>query len=173
MQIVAEKMQGLKRAKTILRNHRYYPADKVLACTAANALTLIWALVVIVRADALSGTLIGPSMIAYINEDVWGWAFLGLSAALLWRLWRQSRPMPIMLMGYAVQAFCWGYIEWHIILRWVMQDLAPKPGMFALATVGACTAVYAFYSVPRERRGTQQVGEKLCDFRRAADRAHT
>jgi hypothetical protein len=170
--ILAAKMQGVRNLKEILRNHRYYPADKVFACTAACALTLIWALIVVIRPDALQNTLIGSSMIAYIHEDAWGWAFLGLSLALLWRLWRQLRPMPIMQVGYAIQAFCWGYIEFHIILRWVMQDMPPKPGLFAFATVGAFTALYAFISSPRERRGTQQVGEKLCDFRRSADRVH-
>jgi hypothetical protein len=151
-----------------LYNHRYYSPVAVTLRTLTCLATIIWAIVVLLKTDALNGTTLGPSMTAYLHEDWYGIGFLALAGGLLWRLWKQSKPMPVLQIGYAIQTAAWGYI-WILMLIRLFNGGHVRPAIFSLAMLGALISAFALWSAPRDRRQSGRQGERLPDYRRVTD----
>jgi hypothetical protein len=128
-------------------NHPYLYSSSVVAKACTIFATVIWALVVVSRDDALSTNKNYVYLLDIIpNENVWGGIALAVSAPLLWRLLSCGRPRVLGVIGYAVLALLWTYLWWGIVING-----KPWPTGAAASSVVAALSLYAFISNPRDR----------------------
>src|SRR5262245_36453767 len=95
----------------MLRNPYYAPAG-YLARLSVNIGTLIWAIVVLLRDNALDGRrwYVYQNMLALMEEDYWGWLAIVLVTVGLYRLVIKAKPTWWGALGYGVLMVFWVYL---------------------------------------------------------------
>ena len=90
-----------QRRRAVHRHLRnpYYRAGAVVARLAVNGATLIWALVVLAKDDALAVSSYGKMLTRDIPENVFAVFFAVILAVLICRLIRKSKPNPLGIIG--------------------------------------------------------------------------
>lgn len=131
---------------TVLCNP-YHRCGAVVARLAVNGATLLWSIVVLIKEDALSIVSYGPMLTRYAPENVYALFFGALSAFMLWRLIRKSKPHPIGIVGYAILLLAWGFVE--CVLLFVQRPI--QPTATATVTVIFLLALFGFVASPKVR----------------------
>ncbi len=126
-------------------HNRYHPCGAVLARVAVNIATMIWAIVVLVFEDALAPTPYGPMLKRYLPEDVYAGFFLAITIVMLYRIFAQSKPHPLGIVGYGILGAAWLYVD--VIVLFFQRPMFPTAT--AWVTVGTMIAVYGFVANPR------------------------
>lgn len=129
-------------------NNPYHPCGAVLARVAVNFATLIWSIVVLLIDDALRPTPYGLMMVSYMPEDFYAWFFLTISLVMLYRIFRQSKPHALGIIGYGILGAAWLYVD--VIVIFFQRPMYPTAT--AWVTVGTVIAVYGFVANPRTCR---------------------
>jgi len=130
---------------SIFRNPYHY-CGTLIARVCVCAATILWSVIVLLRTDALLPTSYGCLLTGWVHEDVYGWALLLIAGMLLWRIFRQSPPHWVGIVGYGILMCSWLFVT---AVLWLTRPM--QPTSTAWVTVGAALAVFAF--IANGRRG--------------------
>lgn len=128
--------------------HPHHYAASIVAKLATNAATLIWALVVLAKPNALNPNRFSfyQLMLDFAPEDVYAWTAIALSLIGILRIVMKATPHWWGGIGYFVQMIFWMYIAYTYT---VLSSLPLRPATAAWLLVGALLAIYAFVANPR------------------------
>lgn len=128
-------------------NNPWHRCGAVVARLGVNAATLIWAIVVLLKDDALAPASYGSMLTSLAPENVWAIGFGILSSVMLYRLLARSKPNRLGIIGYAILLGAWGFVE--VIIVFVQRPIQPT----ATATVSVIfmLALYGFVANPKVR----------------------
>lgn len=127
----------------------YWGAGSVLAKLAVNWATLCWAVLVLVKHDALHTTAYGWTD-DYVHEDIIAGVLALIAVAQLVWLARHCPPLRWGCSGYGVFAFFWLFVFFAI----GVSDAPLQPTALAGSSTVAGLAVWAFAANPKgDKRG--------------------
>lgn len=129
----------------IFRNPYHYCGTLIARLCVCSA-TILWAGIVLWQRNALAPTSYGSVVTQWANEDVYGWLYMTTAAVLLYRLFRQSPPHWVGILGYGVLMVSWLFVA---IMLWLHRPF--QLTSIAWVTPGAALAVFAF--VGNRKRG--------------------
>jgi hypothetical protein len=136
----------MKHIIDALRNP-YLLAGAVVARLAVNLATVIWATIVLAKADALTPFAGYYWLLRIAHENVWAGGLCAVALYQMYRLIIHAKPHKYGL-GYALMALFWMYVWWSIVVNpgpiW--------PAAFACVTTIGLVAVFAFISNPKATR---------------------
>lgn len=139
-------------ATVALLNNPYQYSGQVIAKLAVNFATIIWALVVLFKPDALRtwpGSVFSGSIYA---EDVLALVLLLLCAIALVRLFTHRRPLALGACVYGLLLLLWLYTWTTLIVAVYNGVTAARPGQLASVTIVTALAMFAFISNPKRKR---------------------
>ena len=123
----------------------YHHSGAMLARTATNTATIIWALLVLWNDEALGPTPYGKYLTGWFHEDWWAVFFLVISSFMLWRLIRKHKPHSVGIVGYGLLGAAWLYVD--VVFLFFQRPIYPTST--AWITVGTALALYGFIANPR------------------------
>jgi len=145
-----DRRWGECRLCKLLQNQYYAPAG-YLARFSVNLATIIWAVVVLYRDNALGPRLyIYKYMVDVMPEDYWAWAGLVAAGMGMFRLVHRDRPRWWGALGYWVLMFFWVFLVAAVFFT-DMETVTPA-GLGSITTI-AVLSVYASASHSRTQGG--------------------
>lgn len=153
MNLQAINCQVCRVIGSILDNPYQY-SGQVVAKLCVNLATVVWALVVLIKPDAIANWPATFAPPGSINEDVLALVLLTLSAFATWRLVKKSRPVGMGVCVYPIFLILWLYTLTTLLIAVVNGVTSPRPGQLAGVLVVTLLAIFAFVSNPKRRDGS-------------------
>lgn len=123
----------------------YFYSGAILAKLLTCIGTIVWAAVVLSRANALS-TPAYADMVSAMPEDVWAGGAMAIACALMARLFIHSKPTWFGTLGWLVLMLLWLYAWASMIL---FYQTSAFPNGFSGCTVMMVCAVSSFVTNPK------------------------
>lgn len=134
--------------RDVLQNPYHY-SGVILARITVNVATMLWAAVVIVKADALK-MWPGSALLGYaMTENQLAVLLLIMSCVASGRILFHSKPMAIGALLYAGFALLWMYVWASLVIAVWLGLTSLRPGQIACVTVVTCLSVFAFVANPK------------------------
>lgn len=127
----------------------YQYSATILSKGCVNIATILWAIVVLAKKDALAPFSGYRPMLSLMSEDYWAIVMIVTSVTMLYRLVTCKPPRKIGIIAYMLLGGFWANIWWGIVIQ---------PGPFWPAAFGSVTVVlvlslFAFIANPKPNRG--------------------
>lgn len=129
----------------------YHTSGALVARIAVSWATILWALVVMYKPDALK-TWPGSDIVGVVHENYIAAGMLITAVVAQLRLVFHRRPLRIGGCVYALMALLWVYSLATLLIAINLGTTALRPGQVASVTIVAALALFAFVSNPRRDR---------------------
>lgn len=135
-----------------LLDNPYQYSGQVVSKLCVNLATIIWACVVLYKADALIAWPGSALIFLWFHEDALAAVLLLCAFFATLRLLFRSAPLRIGSCVYGVFLLLWLYTWATLVVAISTGTTAMRPGQLAGVTVVAALAMFAFISNPKKRR---------------------
>lgn len=133
-----------------LLDNPYQYSGQVVAKLSVNLATMIWALVVLLKPDALKAW--PGSFNEVLHEDLFAGTLLLLAVVAVARLLYKTSPRKLGACVYGVFLLLWLYTLATLLIAIQTGITAARPGQLAGVTIVTILAVFAFVSNPKRHR---------------------
>lgn len=124
----------------------FHAPGVIIARLAVTGATMIWSLIVLSNADALSVTRYGHMLAAIVPENVTAVVFLAISGVLFYRIIAHSEPRKLAVAGYGALVVGWAFVEYMLLL-----SPGPLfPTSVSWTSIGLILAVYSFVATAKD-----------------------
>lgn len=135
-----------------LLDNPYQYSGQVVAKLCVNLATIIWACVVLWKADALIAWPGSTALFLWFHEDALAGLLLFCAAFATMRLLLRSAPLRIGSCVYGVFLLLWLYTWATLVVAINTGVTILRPGQLAGVSVVAALAMFAFISNPKKQR---------------------
>jgi hypothetical protein len=138
-----ERRQVVAMLTAFLRNP-HYRSGGVISKLGVNWATLVWAVIILSKPDALEPTAYGW-VGEYIDEDWIAWPLFFVSALQVLWLWCGWKPLRWGHTGYALLTAFWAFVLCLI----VFSSGPAQPTSIACVSTVVALAAFAFSTLPK------------------------
>lgn len=131
----------------------YHYSGAVIARLAVSFATIVWAVIVLVKRDALIRWPGANLITDYVGENVFAVCMLFLASIALYRLVYQVKPLKIGGCLYFMMALLWVYTFASLALAIYYGETALRPGQVSAILIVTVLSLFAFIANPKNQRG--------------------
>lgn len=124
----------------------FHTPSVIIARLSVTIATMIWSLIVLVNADALSVTRYGSLLVAVVPENVTAAILLAISGTLFYRIIAHSTPHVLAVAGYGALVVGWAFVYFMLFF----SPGPVLPTLTAWLTIGLGLSIYSFVATAKD-----------------------